>query len=292
MIRCINTWWHREDCWVRLAQIFVGLFFVGAGLFKLFNYFIIGDQSLIGHFQFWLDNGWPPLWYAEFMRWGQAHPKPLQAFTILFQLIPGALLVVHLWRRPAAAILLFMQLGIFMGVFHHRGFNEFVGISLWIVLFYLLAPDKSEQWHRKLWAGFTFLLIGLALLQLYNRLLPGDPWIANIAWQREHLAADVMSFSPAWKAFVLGISETTWGHFLWVASFWFQLLCILLLITRLRLYAGAALLLIWILHVWTWTNAVTSQGVLWTLVFFVWTTQEELLQRKKKPGFLFRELLR
>lgn len=275
---------QRDDFWVRTAQIFVGLFFIGSGFFKLFNYFIIGDQSLAGHFQFWIDNGWPPDWYLPFMHWGQSNPVPLSIVVIAMQFIPGFLLLIN-WRvREAMSALLLVQIGIFLGVLGHLGFNEFVGISLWIVLFYVLKPKGSLDWNLKKWRIFTFLLIGLSLLQLYNRYAPGDPWISAAAWQREHLAADVMSVSVLWKQFILWISSGSWGEYLWAGSWWIQLACTLLLFTRWRLIGGAGLLLFAMGHVWTWMNAVTSQGVLWVLAWYVWTTQEELLHSRHATG--------
>src|SRR3989344_1416996 len=266
--------WH----WPRVAQTFIGLFFIGAGLFKLQNYFLVGDQSLPRPFQFWIDNAWPPLWSLPLFHWGQSHHLFLSALVIALQIIPGILLVLHWHTRIAATVLFFMQMGIFIGTFHHLGFNEFVGTSLWIALFYLLKPQKN-LWS---WPLLTYLFVGLALLQLYNRFVVGDPWLSTVTWQREHLAADVMSIHPLWKNFILAIAHMRWGTYLWAASWWIQLACVLGLLTRFRLSFSAILICLWFLHIWTWMNGITSQGVLWLLATFVWMTEEYQQQNMNK----------
>ena len=260
--------------WPSIAQTFIGLFFIGAGLFKLENYFLVGDQSLTRHFQFWIDNGWPPSWSLPLFHWGQLHPLPLSALVIALQITSGIFLVLHWNRRLAACLLFFVQTGIFLGTFHHRGFNEFVGISLWIALFYLLKPEVTTTFTRKMWQVLTFLFVGLALLQLYNRSVVGDPWMSSVSWQIEHLSADVMSIHPLWKKFIIMIAQTSWGKYLWLASWWIQLACVLGFLTRFRLYSGTLLLCLWFLHIWIWMNGITSQGVLWLLATLVWVTEE------------------
>ena len=287
--------------WPSIAQTFIGLFFIGAGLFKLENYFLVGDQSLTRHFQFWIDNGWPPSWSLPLFHWGQLHPLPLSALVIALQITSGILLVLHWHRHLAASLLLLVQTGIFLGTFHHRGFNEFVGTSLWVALFYLFKPEPSSRhqapcvmvslpagqagsvepsqgaWCFRLkfwWPILTYLFIGIALLQLYNRFVVGDPWMSSVPWQIEHLSADVMSIHPLWKNFSIMIAQTSWGKYLWLASWWIQLACVLGFLTRFRLYSGALLLCLWFLHIWTWMNGITSQGVLWLLATLVWVTEE------------------
>ena len=50
--------------WPRVAQVLIGLFFIGSAFYKLQNYFIVGDLYLENHFQFWIDSGYPPAWYV------------------------------------------------------------------------------------------------------------------------------------------------------------------------------------------------------------------------------------
>lgn len=269
-----------KDLWIQIAQALAGLFFMGAGLFKLENYFLLQDQSLAGHFQFWLDNGWPPHWFGELMSWGKTYEKPLAAMTISFQILPGLLFVTNRGVRVAALLLLWLQLLIYMGTYNHLGFNEFVGLSLWICLFYALKPADSinfrSQWH---WSLVTSLLFYLALLHLFNRYLIGDPWLSSVDWQRENLTKDVMSISIGWKESILALSQGEVGKFLWAGAWWGELLLVLLLLTPLRLAAAGGLMLYAIMRVLTWMNTATSHSVLWVLVLFLWMTEEELLRR-------------
>jgi hypothetical protein len=272
------------DFWLYMAQVFVGLFFVSSALFKFSSFFLVGDQSLRSHFQFWIGNGWPPGWYKTVLLWMFSLPygeKVMEALTILLQGVPGLMLIVN-WRvRWAAVALLYIQLLIFLGTFHHRGFNEFVGYSIWLSLYYLVRPHNPEEWRGRLGSIFTFLLFVLTALYLYNRYYIDDPWLGAVKWQREHLMHDIMTPFLAWKQFVLIMSHGTIGAYLWASVWWIELLlCGLLLVpNRVRLYAGTGLLLFAIARSWTWMNSVTSQGVLTALVFVVWVVQEEYARR-------------
>ncbi|MBI3335945.1 hypothetical protein HYZ98_00040 [Candidatus Peregrinibacteria bacterium] len=266
-----------EDIWIRSARIFIGLFFVGLGLYKLYNYFLIGDLSLKDHFQFWLDSGYPPAWYAEFLRWGQGHHKLLAAGVVAGQFIPGAFIALNWHVRPAAVIILFLQINVGLGVLKDTGFNDVVGISLWAALFYILAPRKLGQWETSFWRLMTLFLIVLAILHLYNRYNAGDPWVSSVAWHRIHLEKEIMSITPFWKNMVLAISATSFGSFLIAAKWWVDVFFTGVLITRWRLYGALWLTVSMVLQYWTWLLGAGPHAVLWVLVLFAWMTHEEYM---------------
>ncbi|MBI1812496.1 hypothetical protein HY285_00940 [Candidatus Peregrinibacteria bacterium] len=271
-----------EDFWVRVVQIFVGLFFLGAAMFKVTIYFGHHARALTDDFAYWTRNGWPLHAYRVLMEWLFSVPHVtgvLEVLTILLQAIPGFMLVTNIKPRLAGAALFLFQINIFLGTFHQTGFNEFVGMSLWIALFFALRP-QNETWNHKLWHAMTLLVFLFTLLFLYNRYLQDDPWPSGYLWQRTHLQQDVMSTALWWKRMVLWISRGTIGEILWTSVWWVDLLFCFLLLTRWRLQAGAVLLAFAILRSLTWMNSITSQGVLTVLFLFLWMSQEEVMQRK------------
>jgi hypothetical protein len=272
------------DFWVRISQIFVGLFFLGAAFYKLQNYFLVGDQSLTAHFEFWIRNGWPPQWYVSVMRQMLRYENFFEAATIALQTIPAALLILNRKVHLAGMILLLVQLNIFLGTFHHRHFNEFVGISLWLALFFFLKPEFGHSWNPRTWNILRLMLILLLSLQLWNRYLLGDPWPSEMTWQREHLAADVLSVSLAWKWLALSLGASSFGTLLWASVWWLKVACTVFLLTPWRRVSSTTLLVIALFQSWTWMNSLTSQGVLWILVLFVFAAQEYAHIRLKKAN--------
>ncbi|MBI3618585.1 hypothetical protein HY213_00950 [Candidatus Peregrinibacteria bacterium] len=283
-----------KDFWIRVVQTFVGLFFLGAAMFKVTIYFGPHARSLTDDFAYWTRNGWPLHAYRVMMEWLFSIPhviSVLEVLTILLQAIPGFMLVTNIKPRLAGMALLLFQINIFLGTFHQTGFNEFVGMSLWIAAFFMLRPktgparrsppeaDEGGRWNRKLWHAMTLIVFLTTLLFLYNRSLQGDPWPSAYAWQRMHLQQDVMSTALWWKRMVLALSQGTIGQILWTSHWWMELALCFLLLTRWRLQAGAVLLVLAILRSLTWMNSITSQGVLTVLFLFLWMVQEEVMQR-------------
>lgn len=270
---------HLDDIWIHSARIFIGLFFFGLGLYKLYNYFLIGDLSLKDHFQFWLDSGYPPAWYAAFLRWGQSYHKLFAAGVVAGQMIPGALLALNVLVRPAAVIILLLQINVGLGVLKDTGFNDVVGISVWAALFYMLAPRDPKEWKEWLWRFLTLFLIALAILHLYNRYKFGDPWVSSVTWHRMHLEKDIMSITPLWKDLILMLSSTYLGSLFLTLRWWLDVFFTILLFTRWRLYGALWLILSMVLQYWTWLLGAGPHAVLWVLVLFAWMTQEEYMVR-------------
>lgn len=292
--------------WRRAVQVLIGFFFTAAAYHKLTNsFFGQADVPLTQVFDYWITSGWPLWYYKNFMQWSVHYPRLLGAGVIFFQGAAGLMLIYNQRVRLAAAMLLFVQIHIFLGTFHNRGFNVFVGISLWLCVYYLFqgtihaargppAQDDSATtllkrqenllpYPKFVSAFLTFALIVLLLMSAHARYRMGDPWIAGAAWHRAHFAGHVMSASPVVKAWTLSLFSGDLGLKLWASAWWIHLLFTLLLLTRYRIFAGAALLVLWILRVNIWMNSITSEGVLWVLVLFLWVVQEEYWQRYGPP---------
>ena len=54
------------------------------------------------------------------------------------------------------------------------------------------------------------------------------------------------------------------------------------LLTRYRLYAGAALLVYMLGVTLVWLNTFSCEGVFWVMILFLWVTHELELQRSSK----------
>ncbi len=269
--------------WVMVAQVLIALFFFAASMYKVQSFFIDHDQTLRGHFAFWISLDLPPLWYRTLLLWMMDLPwgEPiLEALALLLQAIPAALLLLNTRTRVAGWLLLIIQVNIFLGTFHHRNFNEFVGGSVWICLFYIFRRANGT-FAKHVWHALTGLLFVWAALFVHNRYLMGDPWLSSVAWQRAHLETDVISIGHTWKQLVLWFSTTSIGTLLWAGTWWVACASsFALLFPRWRLYGGSLLLVLAILRTLTWMNSITSEGVLATLVLFLWVTNEEWLQNR------------
>jgi hypothetical protein len=263
-----------------VAQAFLGLFFMAAAYWKLRNYFLTGDQSLAGHWKYWEDSGWASGWILPLFHALAPYEKWAAALTILLQAVPGFLLLVHCRTRIAGFLLLFIQILIFVGTFHNLWFNEFVGLSLWIVLYFCVRPGDPGRWKRLAWYLFTIPLAFVLAIHLLNRYRMGDAWPSSLPWHIQHLSADVMSVSPSWKHFILWTAGIPGGAMLWASRWWLTLAFTVGLLLPLRRFSGALLLLLAIVRDWTWLNTTTSQGVLWVLALFLWLTQEMVLRER------------
>lgn len=278
-LRLFRQKFSTPEFWWSTARVLIGLFFIGAAIYKTFNYFLIGDQTLQGDFEYWLKNGWRPQWYAFILQGLLPYEKLLALATVLLQLIPGIMLVLNYRVRMASLFLLFIQLNIFAGTLNFLGFNEFIGVSVWMALYFVIFPKGVELSRRKLWGFFTFLLLVLLSLQLYLRYRAGDPWLSSVNWQRLHYARDIMATHLLWKQFLLWLTSGSIGAYLWVSAWWIQATLSFSILTRYRLYAGAGLLILAIFRSLMWMNSTTSYGVIWVLLLFLWTSQEYCLKR-------------
>ena len=194
--------------------------------------------------------------------------------TVIFsQGAGGLLLALNRRTRIAGWLLLFVQANVFLGTFHHRGFNEFVGVSLVTALVFALRPPSGRLSPASRRA-VTWSMAAVTALYLYNRYRMGDPWPASIGWQRLDLQQDVMSSFWAWKAAVLWLTALPIGPYLWAAPWWISVPLVPMLLTRWRAWAGAGLLVFAILRTLTWMNSITSQGVVFVLLYFLWLAMD------------------
>ena len=267
--------------WPRVAQIFVGLFFVGIGYYKLkFSFFGMHAVALDQVFQSWMHEGWPLWGYRQFLEWSLPHAGWLGGVITTCQILAGIMLVYGVRVRVAALILLFVQLNIFLATFHSRYFNVLVGLSLWLGVFTLFQPSQ------RLWRWLIGAFVLIAGLHLYLRYADfGDAWLSAVSWQRADFAKNVMGISPALKHVVLVFTASAPGRLAWAGVWWLELAATLGMLTRVRLQSVALLLIIFIIRTLLWTNSYGPESVLWVLTLFTVLTYDEQLLRTILPDF-------
>ncbi len=137
--------------------------------------------------------------------------------------------------------------------------------------------------NGRLWQLMTYLLSIVMLSHLYGRFaMFGDPFPVNFTWQFEQFTYLNMSSWSGLKLFVAWFFSGSLAPLLWASSWWVKFVLALGLLTRFRLYAGAALL-VWMFGVTlVWMNTFSCEGVFWVLILFVWVTHELELQRASK----------
>lgn len=267
--------------WLRIAQIFVALFFITASYYKLFDaFFFTKSAPLKRSMEWWISNGWPIVGMRQVMQLTVQYDWMVfmaAVFVISFQMSGGLLLFANVWKRYAGWLLLAVQISVLAGVFHGGlGFQTFVGMSLWLAVFYILSGRMTQ---RK-WRLMCYWIILYGFLILAHRYKMDDPWPSAFAWQYKHYAQDVMSISVSLKELVILIGKHPLAPYLWASSWWFQLFVTCMLLTRFRMIAGVAWMMILIVHEWIWLNGLTSEGVLWILTTFTWLAFEDASRQK------------
>lgn len=267
--------------WLRAGQMFVGLFFIAASYYKLFDaFFFTKSAPLLESMNWWLSNKWPLAGMKQLMELTVRYEwmvTAAAAFVISFQMTGGALLFSNLWKRLAGWMLLIVQCFVLAGVFHGGlSFQTFVGLSLWLSVFYI----QSDRMTRRKWRLMTYWLVLYGFLILVHRYSYGDPWPSAFPWQYKHYAEDVMSISVTLKEVVLAIGRHPLAPYWWASSWWIQLVLTGLMLTRYRIPAGIVWLVILLFHEWIWLNGLTSEGTLWVLAVFVWLAFEDASREK------------
>lgn len=267
--------------WTRAAQVFVGMFFVNAAGFKLFDaFFFARSTPLDSSIRWWLEQGFPLIGFRQILEVVVEHPWMVSAtgiFVITLQATGGILLFSNAYTRIAGYCLLLVQATVYMSLIHGGiGYFTLVGISFWLAAFYILVGTMT----RRKWTIFTYWLVIFGLAVLWHRYRVGDPWPSSFAWQFQHLSQDVMSISPSFKSLVLTLGEHPFAPYVWASAWWLQLLATLGLLTRFRVAAGAVWLLLVILQVWVWLNGIGAEVVLWVLTVFTWLAYEDASRRE------------
>ncbi len=145
---------------------------------------------------------------------------------------------------------------------------------------------RSEMRGRS-WSLFTYAAVLIGIVHLYGRYIYfQDHTMEASLWQRGYFALYNMSSWPGLKSFVLWATASAFGMYVWVSMFWVKLVLILGMLTRYRLQAGAALLLLVLFGTLIWLNTSSCEGVFWVLFLFLWVSHERDLQRTYQPKSL------
>ncbi len=271
-----------EAVWGYMPQFFIGLFFLAAGFLKwweaLFGPHRVPLKDIL---VLWLDRNWPVEIYGDFMTASIPYADTLAWAVVLLQAVGGLLLILR-WKNSFAGVLLiFVQLNVYLAIYHQLELRILNSIAIWIGIFYFARQDMRE----KIWTLMTYALVYLMFVDLYSRyVIGGDPFPGNFGWQYEDFTYLTMSSWPGLKAFVVRLSSGAWGPTLWAAGWWVKMMLALGMLTKYRLYFGSALLCVMLWTTMVWLNTYSCIGALWVLILFLWVTHEQLLQRaSKKP---------
>lgn len=272
--------------WRYVPQFFVGLFFMSAAFLKAWeSLFGTHRFSLARIFDSWLGQRFGVGFYMHFMQWSQPHADVLAAIVIACQVIAGLLLVLNYRTRIAGVLIFFVQLNVYLAVYHQIELRNLNAEALWIGLFFFARPEMNGR----LWTLMTYALALLMLSHLYGRIMMfGDAFAGNYVWQYEQFTYGNMSSWPGLKLFAAWIFSGKNAALLWASSWWIKLALSIGLLTRYRLYAGAGLLVYMFGVALVWLSTFSCEGVFWVMIFYLWVTHELELQRstKKDPGTL------
>jgi hypothetical protein len=143
----------------------------------------------------------------------------------------------------------------------------------------------------------TWSLTGFVALYAYNRYLMGDAWTVNMAWMREHYIDYAVSSAVWIKQLTIALTASAWMMTVWASVWWITVAMIpLLLWPRVARFAGALLLSLAMLRSMLWLNTYESQGVLWVIVLFLWTTyavrehQVTVTTKRRKESWVLRSM--
>lgn len=268
---------RRTSVWAQAATVLTGAFFLSAGMYKAQMYFFQTEHNLLLQIQYMHESGLMYEPYFRLLRKVLQFPggmAALEGVTAFLQGAGGLLLILRRHTRAAGVLIILIQANIFLGMFHSIEFREFIGFSLWIGMFFIVRPRTHAAMRP-----CTLWLCYIMLLYLCCRLLDGDPWPQTASGHLAYIDANVASVSDAWRSVSLRFLHATSGAPLWLA-WWLQLGLTLGLLTRFRLQAGAALLVIAVLRDLTLSNIVLSHGVIMILALLVWVTHEEWLRHR------------
>lgn len=261
-----------------LPQFFVGFFFVAAAYLKATEGLFGPHPSPLA----WIVEGWKttsgfmPHFYYGF---ADAVIIPYANFfaviVIALQGALGILLIGNRQVRLAGALLVFVQLNIYLATYAQLELRVFNSQAMLLGLYFLARTEMRGT----VWKLMTFAIVVIGLVHLYVRYAHfGDAWTEAYFWQREHFSAYVMSAWPGLKYFTLWLTAGKIGPVLWASAWWIKLVLILGMLTPYRLQTGIAWLLFVIITTLVWLSAFSCEGVFWVLVMYVWVTHEHHLQ--------------
>jgi len=265
-----------------LPQFFFGLFFMAAGFLKWW-------EALFGPHRFplkdimvlWEDRRWPLEIYGSFMHLALPYADALAWTVVLMQAVGGLLLILRRKEWLGGALIILVQVNVYFAIYHQLELRILNSVAIWCGIFYLARPEM----RGKLWTLMTYTLVFIMLNDLYSRFtMAGDLFPKNFPWQYEDFTFLTMSSWAGLKSFVVWTSSGAWGPTLWASGWWVKLILSLGMLTRYRLYCGAALLLVMLWTTLVWLNTYSCIGTLWVVMLFLWTVHErELQQSSKKP---------
>ena len=269
-----------EALWGYMPQLFVGLFFMAAAFLKWWEALFGEHRFSLGQiFEIWAGQHWGLEIYARLMQWLMPYSDVLAAIVILLQAAAGLMLVMNWRTRIAGAIIVLVQVNVYLAIYHQLELRVLNSEAIWIGIFYFARPEM----RGRLWTLMTYTLVFLMANHLYGRMtMFDDHLLSAFAFQHKWFAYFTMSSWPGLKRFVLWVSASAWGPTLWASGWYLKGLLSLGMLTRYRLYFGAALLVTMFAVTLVWLNSFSCEGAFWVIILFIWTAHEWLLQRGVK----------
>lgn len=269
-----------QALWGYVPQFFCGLFFMAAAFLKWWEALFGAHRfSLAQILEVWAGQKWGIEAYGSLMTWLMPYADWLAGGVIFFQAVAGLMLVLNWRTRIAGAMIIFLQANIYFAIYHQLELRVLNSEAIWIGIYYFARPEMSGR----LWTFMTYTLAFLMGNHLFGRLtMFNDPLVSVFPFQYEWFTYFTMSSWPGLKRLVVAVSSTEWGPTLWVSGWYVKALLAFGMLTRYRLYAGAALLVVMFAVTLVWLNSFSCEGAFWVVILFIWTAHEWSLQRGAK----------
>ncbi len=261
--------------WPTLARYFVGFFFLVSAYLKLTEgFFFMKTAPLATDFEYWLSRGWTLPFYRPVLEFLMPYTNAVSALVILCHGLAACLLLFNVRTRIAGCILFFVQINIFFATCLGWGFLVMVGSSLWLALYFIVKPVLT----RRSWRWMTLLFLVIYFLMILGRFHRGDPWLSEFPLNFVHFQEQVMGSHPLLKHWVILVSSTAYGPWIWASMWWMHVIIFFGLFTRYRLYAGVILGVLFAGRAVIWMNVLGAEAVVYMLLLFTWLAEEVKMQ--------------
>ncbi len=274
-----------SSLWQRLAELFVGFFFITSAYLKTTeSFFGLHSVPLSTAWNYWMNQGWTLSWYKPILQFFLPYEQSVAILVILAHGLFGLSLLLQAYRKPAALLFLFIQINLLFATFFGWGFLVMVFASLWMGVYYYTSTSD----RKKYWPLFTAGVIFFQALLILGRINHGDFLLSSFAPQYEHFHREVMSAHVIIKDIVAWCTSLPMGPFLWVLPAWVQLIAFTLLFTRARFIGASITIIILTCRALIWTNVMCAEAVVHILLWYIWMA-EEMAEREQENRRTFRE---